>query len=101
MLDIRLPIGGLFTVLGALLTVWGAIEPASTYANSLGYNVNLSWGIILLIFGLLMLFFGRRGTSRARLAQDTAQGRAIEEIEYRTGEESTNPVVRDEQRHRE
>jgi len=65
-LDIRLPMGMLFTVLGALLTVYGVTADRSIYAKSLGYNVNLYWGLVLLAFGLFMLLLGRRGTRGAR-----------------------------------
>ena len=56
-LDIRWPIGLMFTLIGALLAVNGLITGSNTemYARSLGININLVWGIVLLIFGVLML----------------------------------------------
>ena len=60
-LDIRLPIGMLFTVLGILLTLFGAFSDRALYERSLGINVNLVWGLVLLAFGGIMLFLGRRG----------------------------------------
>jgi multisubunit Na+/H+ antiporter MnhG subunit len=63
-LDIRLPIGLLFTLLGVLLVVYGMVSDPAIYARSLGLNINLIWGSALLVFGLLMWFFGRRATSR-------------------------------------
>ena len=59
-LDIRLPIGGLFTLLGLLLAAQGVVAPASANARALGHNVNLVWGLVLLGFGLAMLVAGRR-----------------------------------------
>jgi hypothetical protein len=59
-LDIRIPIGMLFTILGVLLTVFGMVADRSIYVRSLGYNVNFSWGIVLLVFGIVMLVLGRR-----------------------------------------
>jgi hypothetical protein len=59
-LDIRLPIGLLFTVLGALLIAFGALSDASIYQRSLGYNINLGWGGVMAAFGLAMFYFGRR-----------------------------------------
>ena len=53
-LDIRLPIGGLFIVLGLMLTLYGAFGDGSIYQRSLGINVNLGWGVVLLAFGLIM-----------------------------------------------
>jgi len=61
-LDIRLPIGMLFTILGVLLTAYGVMSDATIYQRSLGYNVNLSWGIVLLAFGIIMLLLVRRRT---------------------------------------
>jgi len=61
-LDIRLPIGFLFTIFGVLLIAFGALSDKAIYARSLGVNVNLEWGIVMLLFGALMLFLGRRGT---------------------------------------
>jgi hypothetical protein len=53
-LDIRWPIGLMFTLIGALLTVFGLAKSADSV--SLGININLIWGIVLLVFGVLMLF---------------------------------------------
>lgn len=58
--DLRLPIGLMFTVFGAMLSVFGLLSKPETYERSLGVNVNLWWGICLLIFGLLMLFLALR-----------------------------------------
>ena len=52
-LDIRWPIGLMFTLIGVLLTIQGATVPAAS--QSLGININLIWGIVLLVFGVLML----------------------------------------------
>ena len=62
-LDIRLPIGAMFGVLGAMLTIFGVISDKKIYEASLGINVNLWWGIVMLVFGLLMLFLARRSMS--------------------------------------
>jgi hypothetical protein len=63
-LDIRFPIGLLFSILGALLVVYGALSDKAMYARSLGININVSWGLAMLVFGLLMAFFGRRAMMR-------------------------------------
>ena len=65
-LDIRVPLGMLFAILGVLLAGYGAISDASIYQKSLGYNVNLVWGVVLLVVGLLTLWLGRRGVRTAR-----------------------------------
>jgi hypothetical protein len=59
-LDIRVPIGILFTIVGLLLAGYGLASDPTIYQRSLGYNVNVDWGIVLLIFGIIMLVFGRR-----------------------------------------
>ncbi len=61
-LDIRLPIGFLFTIFGVLLIAFGALSDKAIYARSLGININFEWGVVMLLFGALMLFLGRRGT---------------------------------------
>ena len=87
-LDIRLPIGLMFALMGVLLTVYGLIGNKAIYDRySLGININLGWGIIMLIFGRVMFFLGRRGTAAMRSAEQSAEGRLIEEIEHATGEE--------------
>ena len=59
-LDLRLPIGLMFTIVGALLTIFGFVSDKAIYARSLGINVNLWWGLVLLVFGLLMLLLALR-----------------------------------------
>ena len=56
-LDVRWPIGGMFTIFGAILTVYGLVSNRAMYEKSLGINVNLWWGLVLLVFGLTMLWF--------------------------------------------
>jgi hypothetical protein len=58
-LDIRWPIGLMFTLIGALLTLFGAAKSADSI--SLGININLIWGIVLLIFGVFMLLGAIKG----------------------------------------
>ena len=84
-LDIRLPIGLMFTVLGILLVVIGVIGGKSFVEQSQGTNVNLWWGIVMLVFGIVMFLLGRRGTSSARLAEESPEGRKIEELEHAKG----------------
>jgi len=65
-LDIRLPIGGLFTVIGILLVCYGLLAGKAIYQVSLGINVNLWWGLVMLGFGLIMITFGRREDQRSK-----------------------------------
>ena len=57
-LDVRLPIGLLFSFLGFVLVSYGLFSDRDIYRVSLNINVNLGWGAVLLAFGLIMLFFG-------------------------------------------
>ena len=59
-LDIRVPIGFMFIFVGALLAGYGIFGPQDIYQRSLGLNVNTIWGLVLLLFGLIMLFLGRQ-----------------------------------------
>jgi hypothetical protein len=54
-LDIRLPIGMMFTLIGLMLSIAGAFNKPETYQCALGININLYWGLVLLVFGVLML----------------------------------------------
>ncbi len=59
-LDIRWPIGLMFSLIGLLLTGYGMIK--ATDSVSLGININLIWGIVLLVFGSAMLLGAIRGS---------------------------------------
>ena len=56
-LDVRLPIGLMFTLFGAILSGHGlaTMANAGMYARSLNININLYWGLVLMVFGLSML----------------------------------------------
>jgi len=62
-LDIRWPIGLLFTLIGVLLTGEGLLTAGNStmYHRSLDININLIWGVVLLVFGALMLLMAWRG----------------------------------------
>jgi putative Mn2+ efflux pump MntP len=64
--DLRLPIGIMFSVFGLILTIFGAISDKAIYQeHSLGININLIWGIVLLVFGLFMLFLALKGGKKS------------------------------------
>jgi|CXWL01.1.fsa_nt_gi membrane protein implicated in regulation of membrane protease activity len=68
-LDIRLPMGLLFLLLGVILVVYGFIsDPAIYVTHSLGQNVNLHWGLVFAAFGTAMLWLTRRARKRAATA---------------------------------
>jgi len=69
-LDLRIPMGLMFTFTGFILAVFGLRTngDAALYAKSLGINANLWWGLVLLVFGMTMFLLGRR--SQAKLAKN-------------------------------
>ncbi len=88
MLDVRWPIGTLFATLGLLLTGYGLATAGNTeqYARSLSVNVNLWWGLVMLVFGLALLlaaWAGRRTLSGTR--RRSPEGEATEAREHRLG----------------
>ncbi len=82
--DIRIPIGALFALLGAILTVYGAATSSDTqlYERSEAIVINLWWGLIMLAFGGAMLYFGLRAMRRPRLGPE---GVATEAREHKLG----------------
>jgi len=62
-LDLKLPIGGLLSAYGVLLTVYGLLTKKEMYAISLGLNLNLAWGILMLVVGggFLLAAFLKKG----------------------------------------
>lgn len=84
-LDLRIPMGLLFTMVGAILTAFGLAtrNRADLYARSLGIDANLWWGIVLLVFGIGMLTLGRRG--QARLLKEGAKDAPSEDDGPRRG----------------
>jgi hypothetical protein len=68
-LDLRIPMGLMFTLVGLILSVFGLMTNGDAmYAKSLGLNANLDWGVVLLIFGSAMYILGRRGQKAADAA---------------------------------
>ena len=55
-MDLRYPIALLFVVLGAILAVFGVMTADNTamYARSAGTNINLIWGVVMIVFGGIM-----------------------------------------------
>ncbi len=69
-LDLRIPMGLMFTLVGAILAAFGiATRGSAIYAASLGINANFWWGLMLLLFGVTMLVLA--GRSQKRLASLT------------------------------
>ena len=63
--DLRLPIGIMFSLYGAMLVIYGLISDKAIYERSLGININLVWGGVMLGFGLVMFWLARRGAKKS------------------------------------
>lgn len=62
-LDIRTPAGTLFIALGSLLAIYGLVSDPAIYIRSLGVNVNLGWGLAMVLFGAALLVWRRLAPS--------------------------------------
>ena len=58
--DLRLPLGWLFVILGALIVCAGFGAQVTSEGMSLGWNVDFLWGAVMIGFGLICLWFARR-----------------------------------------
>lgn len=67
-LDIKFPIGLLFSILGFILTIYGIVTTNDVlmYTKSLGQNINLYSGLFMLLFGLMMLYFSKVTRSKEK-----------------------------------
>jgi hypothetical protein len=56
-IDIRVPIGLMFLIVGAIIGIYGVMTTGNEMytIHSLGININLIWGIVLILFSLSML----------------------------------------------
>jgi formate hydrogenlyase subunit 3/multisubunit Na+/H+ antiporter MnhD subunit len=59
-IDLRTPVGVLFSALGVLLAAYGAATRGQPGTEPTGLPVDLIWGLVLLGFGLVMLALARR-----------------------------------------
>jgi len=61
-LDIRIPLGLIFLITGGIMSLYGLFTRGNValYERSMGINLNLTWGLIMFLFGLVMYLVGRR-----------------------------------------
>lgn len=83
-LDLRIPMGLMFTITGMILTFFGILtrHDAVLYAKSMGINANFWWGLVMLTFGLTMYLTGIR--RQRRIAKEPPP--PVEEGEVRRGQ---------------
>ena len=88
-LDLRYPIGGLFTVLGLILAGFGIATSGDTgmYERATSVNINLTWGLVMLAFGVLMIVLAMRARrpSAPLPATESPEGIATEQREHERG----------------
>ncbi len=63
-LDVRMPIGAFFTLVGVILTIYGVVTMRDPGASPTGVPIDLVWGLVLLAFGLVMVALARRARRR-------------------------------------
>ncbi len=68
--DLRLPIGLMFSLFGAMLVIFGLASDKGIYeTHSLGININLGWGLVMLAFGVFMLLLAWRAGAKGGKAE--------------------------------
>ena len=106
MLDVRLPIGWLFLVLGVMLAAYGYANPPAESLLlgqvSLPLNLDVPWGILMALFGLAMVSLAQmdklkvleRQLQESKIASqaDSSQVSLAETI---SGEITSNPSSSD------
>ena len=65
-LDVRVPLGVRFAIMGVLLAGYGLAGDQSIYARSLGINVNAIWGVVMIVFAAGLLGLAARHARAAR-----------------------------------
>jgi hypothetical protein len=75
----------MFSLIGALLVLYGLITNSNNelYARSLGLNVNLVWGLVLLVFGGMMLFLAWRGGKKGAEEHTASKSESAEKLTTR------------------
>jgi hypothetical protein len=65
-LDVRVPVGLMLAIMGAMLALYGIAGDRAVYARSLGININAIWGVVLFATGGVLLLLARSAARRAR-----------------------------------
>jgi len=74
-LDIRYPIGWMFSLYGVILVLFGLFSDKQIYARSLGVNINFDAGLGLLAFGIVMLLLAWLGSAKTKKAEVGSAGK--------------------------
>ncbi|HUB26734.1 MAG TPA: hypothetical protein VL992_15015 [Tepidisphaeraceae bacterium] len=65
-MDIRLPMGLMFLIIGVIIAGYGVSTTGDAMYtdHSLGININIDWGVVLVLFGLWMLMLVWRASGK-------------------------------------
>ena len=63
-LDVRVPLGLMLVIMGVLLAGYGLLGDKAIYARSLGINVNVIWGSVLIVVAAILLMLASRKAER-------------------------------------
>ncbi|MGD0077447.1 MAG: hypothetical protein ABSB91_02340 [Sedimentisphaerales bacterium] len=69
-LDVRLPIGIMFTLFGAIIAIYGMVSDPAIYQRSLDININLWWGLVMVVFGGVLLIMARRSAQAKKKTEN-------------------------------
>jgi membrane protein implicated in regulation of membrane protease activity len=83
--DVRLALGSFFVFIGLLLAAFGAASPAALFQRSLGINIDLWWGLVLLAFGAGLLGLAIRARRRHTRAAGRTSARGARDDGGRRG----------------
>jgi len=75
-LDLKIPLGGLLTFYGLILIVFGLLSKKEIYEKSLGININLIWGVLVLVIGGLLILKAFPKPRQGRLKRGPTSGSA-------------------------
>jgi len=78
MLDLRLPVGIFFLMIGLVLLGDGLLHPIKT--PGVDIVLNRDWGVVLVVFGALMTFFGSRAQAAANKAEAAGPHETVPEL---------------------
>ena len=66
-------IAGIILIIGTALTLYGLLGPAQQQYKSLGININLWWGLFMVVFGCVVLGLSY-ASPRRRAARNARRG---------------------------